>query len=135
MVWQTHVRNGAFSTAERTWLPVPAEHLTHAVDTQDKIEGSVLEFYRAMLAFRKANPALAKGEITLLDAAETVLAFTRDYGNERLLCVFNMSETAAEFRVPAGMTAHGLDCPGVIAAPIDGEIDLEPFGSYIGRLE
>jgi alpha-glucosidase len=135
MVWQTHVRNGAFSTAERTWLPVPAEHLTHAVDTQDKVAGSVLEFYRAMLAFRKGNPVLAKGSITLLKSTDDILAFTRDLGNERVLCVFNMGATAAEFAIPSGMTPHSLDCPGVTAAPIDGELDLEPFGSYIGRLE
>ena len=102
MVWQAHVRNGAFSTAERTWLPVPADHLTHAVDTQDKVEGSVLEFYRALLAFRKANPALAKGDIALLESTGNILAFTRTLGNESLLCVFNMGETAAEFVIPAG---------------------------------
>ncbi|MEO8685558.1 MAG: alpha-glucosidase, partial [Devosia sp.] len=135
MVWQTHVRNGAFSTAERTWLPVPAEHLTHAVDSQDHVEGSVLEFYRAVLAFRKLNPTLAKGEITLLDTSGDILAFTRSFGNERLLCVFNMGAESEEFVIPADMTPHGLDCPGVTAAPMDGEIDLEPFGSYIGRLE
>jgi len=135
MVWQAHVRNGAFSTAERTWLPVPADHLTHAVDTQHQVDGSVLEFYRALLTFRRANPALAKGEIALLESTGNVLAFTRTLGNESLLCVFNMGDAAAEFVMPQGMLAHSIDCPGVIAAPMDGEIDLEPFGAYIGRLE
>lgn len=132
MVWQAHVRNGAFSTAERTWLPVPAEHLTHAVDTQHGVEGSVLEFYRALLAFRKRHPALAKGKITLLDSSGDILAFTREEGQDRLLCVFNMGDKAAEFAIPAGLDPHHADCPGVIAAPIDGELDLEPFGAYIG---
>lgn len=68
MVWQSHATNGAFSTANRTWLPVPAEHMTHAVDTQDKVDGSILEFYRAMLTFRKTHPALAKGSIELPQA-------------------------------------------------------------------
>jgi alpha-glucosidase len=135
MVWQAHVRNGAFSTAERTWLPVPADHLTHAVDTQDNVEGSVLEFYRALIAFRKTHPALAKGGITLLQSTGNILAFTRQLGDERLLCVFNMGETAAEFAIPPDIAPHGIDCPGVTAAPIEGELDLEPFGSYIGRLD
>ena len=134
MVWQTHVRNGAFSTAERTWLPVPAEHLTHAVDTEDNIEGSVLEFYRSMLIFRKAHPALAKGSITLLEGPDNILAFIREHEGERLLCVFNMSPESEEFVIPPGLDPHGLDCPGVTAAPMDGEIDLEPFGSYIGSI-
>ncbi|KFC68396.1 Alpha-glucosidase [Devosia sp. LC5] len=134
MVWQAHVRNGAFSTAERTWLPVPAEHLTHAVDTQHGVDGSVLEFYRALLAFRKTHPALAKGKITLLDSTGDILAFTREEGDDRLLCVFNMGDRAAEFAIPTGLDPHHAECPGVIAAPIDGELDLEPFGAYIGVL-
>jgi len=134
MVWQAHVRNGAFSTAERTWLPVPAEHLTRAVDTQDNVDGSVLEFYRALLQFRRAHPALAKGIIRLLDAPGNILAFIREEDAERLLCVFNMGATAAEYALPAGLVTHDAGCPGVNAAIIDGEIDLEPFGAYIGML-
>jgi alpha-glucosidase len=134
MVWQAHAANGAFSTANRTWLPVPAEHLLHAVDTQDNVDGSVLEFYRALIAFRKTHPALAKGSIELLEATGDVLAFIRSDGVERLLCVFNMGANAAEFVVPAGLAPAAAGCPGVIAAVIDGEIDLEPFGAYIGVL-
>ena len=134
MVWQSHATNGAFSTANRTWLPVPAEHLTHAVDTQDHVEGSVLEFYRAMLAFRRAHPALAKGAIRLLDAPANILAFIREDSAERLLCVFNMGGTAAEYALPSDLVPHDAGCPGVTAAPIDGELDLEPFGSYVGLL-
>ncbi|WP_316358904.1 alpha-glucosidase family protein [Devosia sp.] len=134
MVWQAHAANGAFSTANRTWLPVPAEHLVHAVDTQDGVDGSVLEFYRALLAFRKAHPALAKGSIELLAASGDVLAFIRTEGAERLLCVFNMGANAAEFIVPSGLSPVAAGCPGVLAAVIDGEIDLEPFGAYIGVL-
>jgi alpha-glucosidase len=99
---RAHVRNGAFSTAERTWLPVPAEHLTHAVDTQHGIEGSVLEFYRALLVFRKAHPALAKGKITLLDSTGDILAFTREDGAERLLCVFNMGDKSRRICYSSG---------------------------------
>ena len=134
MVWQSHVRNGAFSTAERTWLPVPAEHLTHAVDTQHNVDGSVLEFYRALLAFRHTHPALIKGDIQLLEATGNVLAFIREHEGERLLCVFNMGETGAEFAVPSGLAPSNAECPGVIASFIDDGIDLEPFGAYIGVL-
>jgi alpha-glucosidase len=135
MVWQAQVRNGAFSTAERTWLPVPAEHLVHAVDTQDNVEGSVLEFYRAMLDFRRSHPALAKGDIQLLDAPENVLAFIRDDGTERMLCVFNMGPTGVEYAMPTDLKASDAGAPGVTASPIDGELDLEPFGSYMATLQ
>jgi alpha-glucosidase len=134
MVWQAHVRNGAFSTSERTWLPVPAEHLTHAVDTQHDVEGSVLEFYRRMLRFRREHPALSKGTIGLLDAPANVLAFVREHAGDRLLCVFNMADTATAFSLPEGFAPQAVECPGVVATPGNGSIDLEPFGAYIGKL-
>ncbi|WP_323013250.1 alpha-glucosidase family protein [Devosia sp.] len=134
MVWQAHSANGAFSTANRTWLPVPAEHLLHAVDTQDGIDGSVLEFYRALLRFRKAHPALAKGSIMLLDAPGNLLAFEREFEGDSLLCVFNMGEAAATFPLPAGMAPRDAGCPGVTTSPTAGGIALEPFSAYIGLL-
>ena len=134
MVWQSHASNGAFSTANKTWLPVPAEHLLHAVDTQDKIDGSVLEFYRAMLAFRRSQPALAKGDITLLDAPGNILAFTRQHDGQRLLCVFNMGDAEAEFVLPSGIAPRDAEAPGVTATVANGKIALEAFGAYIGVL-
>lgn len=134
MVWQSHAHNGAFSTANRTWLPVPAEHLTHSVDTQDKVEGSVLEFYRAMLAFRKTHPALAKGGIELLDGGENVLAFVRSSGEERILCVFNMSAEPAAFDLPEAMAPAAIGCPGTTTTPQSGKLLFEPFGAFIGLL-
>jgi len=134
MVWQSHAHNGAFSTANRTWLPVPAEHLTHSVDTQDKVEGSVLEFYRAMLSFRKAHPALAKGGIELLGGGDSVLAFVRSSGEERILCAFNMSAEPAEFDLPAGMAPAAIGCPGTTATPQSGKLLFEAFGAYVGLL-
>ncbi|WP_244466987.1 beta-galactosidase BglA [Devosia geojensis] len=134
MVWQAQVRHGAFSTANKTWLPVPMDHLTRAVDTQDGVEGSVLEFYRAMLAFRKAHPVLAKGGIRILESGADVLAFTRYGQGEELLCVFNMSAETGEFVLPEGMAPQALDAPGVVAAPADGRIVLEPFGGYVGKV-
>ena len=64
---------------------------------------SVLSHYKAMLAFRKAHPALVRGSIETLDAPEGVLAFVRGEGSERLYCAFNMSEKAVVVPVPAGM--------------------------------
>ncbi|HTJ58532.1 MAG TPA: alpha-glucosidase, partial [Devosiaceae bacterium] len=87
MVWIAAAHLGGFTTAPRSWLPVPADHLPKAVDEQLKANNSVLEHYRAMLAFRKRHPALSKGSITLLDAPDGILAYTRQDDEEALLCV------------------------------------------------
>jgi alpha-glucosidase len=132
MVWQAAAHLGAFTSAPRSWLPVPADHLPKAVDEQLKANNSVLAHYRATLAFRKRHPALAKGAITLLDASEGILAFTRSDGGETLLCVYNMSEAATVFMLPAGMTPKSADAPGSIEGPENGILNLPPFGAYVG---
>jgi alpha-glucosidase len=132
MVWQAASHLGAFTTAPRSWLPVPADHLPKAVDQQDKANGSMLGHYRSTLDFRKAHPALVKGKLDLLDGPEDVLAFTRSEGGETLLCVFNMSEAPAVFSLPGGMSTNGVVAPGSIEGPANGQLSLPAFGGYVG---
>jgi alpha-glucosidase len=134
MVWSSTAHLGAFSTAARAWLPVPVDHLGRAVDLQDKDPNSILNFYRAALAFRKQHSALIKGTIELLDAPDTVLAFIRADDSEKLLCVFNMSEAPVDYELPAGMAPQNLDAPGSTSAPANGALSLGAFGAYIGEL-
>jgi alpha-glucosidase len=132
MVWQAAAHLGAFSTAPRSWLPVPADHLPKAVDEQLKANGSVLGHYKALLAFRKLHPALAKGNITLLAGHDNILAFTRSDGNETLLCAFNMSHEEASVVVPDGMVVISADAPGAVPDSPGLTLTLPPFGSYVG---
>jgi alpha-glucosidase len=134
MVWQAAAHLGGFTTAPKAWLPVPADHLAKAVDQQDKSNDSMLGFYRSLLAFRKRHPALIKGNITLLPTPEGILAFTRQDGGEKLLCVFNMGENPAEFPIPADMSLKSVEAPGVFSQPVDGSLSLAPFAAYIGAL-
>jgi alpha-glucosidase len=134
MVWDSNEPNGGFSTA-RPWLPVPDDHRARAIDVQERDPGSVLARYRATLAFRKQHPALTAGRIELLDAGKDQLAFIREAGNERLLCLFNFAGIAAEWRVPAEAgTVVPIDFPGSVAA-VDGDrISLPPLGVLVARL-
>ena len=134
MVWQTQSQLGGFTTATRAWLPVPADHLTKAVDRQVEDPSSVLSHYRAMLAFRHAHPALAKGTIETLDAPEGVLAFIRADAHERLYCAFNMSEKAVVVPVPRSYVLEPSGAPGIEDEPIEATLSLAPFGAYIGVL-
>ncbi|MEO7222564.1 MAG: alpha-amylase family glycosyl hydrolase, partial [Devosia sp.] len=134
MVWQTQSQQGGFTTATRAWLPVPADHMTKAVDRQTNDGGSVLSHYRAMLAFRKAHPALIRGMIKTLDAPEGVLAFLREGEGERVYCAFNMSEKPVAVNVPSGFDLQPSLAPGIEAEPAQGALSLAPFGAYIGIL-
>jgi alpha-glucosidase len=134
MVWQTQSALGGFTTATRAWLPVPADHMTKAVDRQATDPASVLAHYRAMLAFRRAHPALVSGSIETRDAPEGVLAFVRADASEQLYCVFNMSERPVTVDLPQGMDLQPSGAPGNAAEPALGALSLAPFGAYIGVL-
>jgi alpha-glucosidase len=94
----------------------------------------MLGFYRALLAFRKQHPALIKGSIALLTSSEDILAFIREDGGEKLLCVFNMGENPGEFSIPSGMSPKSVDAPGVASEVSGGSLSLAPFAAYIGAL-
>jgi alpha-glucosidase len=132
MVWDSQVAQGGFSTVT-PWLPVPVEHILRAVSVQQGDENSVLEHYRRFLAFRKLYPAFAKGEIEFSESQEDALIFTREYGNEKILCVFNMSALETNVSLPAGewqaLTGHGFNSNNY-----GDKIDIPAWGAYFARL-
>jgi alpha-glucosidase len=133
MVWDSNQPNAGFSTA-RTWLPVPAEHLTMAVNTQQGDEHSLLEHYRRMLAFRASHPSLVKGTIEFVDTDGDVVAFKRRHGNELILCAFNLGAATAEVSTtgegsPVSAPGHGFS--GSVA---DGRIRLGAYDAWFGRI-
>ena len=103
MVWDGSV-NGGFTTG-KPWLPVKPPQLARNVASQTGVAGSVLEHYRAMLAFRKGSNALRTGKTSFFDLPEPLLAFTRQLEGETLLCVFNLSPKRHTVTVAGGSTA------------------------------
>ncbi|SEN42368.1 alpha-glucosidase [Gemmobacter aquatilis] len=101
MVWQRDNLHGGFSTAAKAWLPVTAPHLPLAVSEQAGEAGSMLEFYRAALAFRRAHPVLRDGSMEGLQAEGDVVQFLRR-GDEVLFCAVNLGETCITVTLPEG---------------------------------
>ena len=133
MVWEAGSDNAGFSTG-KPWLPVPENHRARAVDVQNGDGGSVLAVYRAMLALRKHHPALVRGSIRFLDAEGDVLAFIREGGGERLLCVFNFADEPADWLLPEDMGAMQAIDVGRSAALHEESLSLPPLGCFLGRL-
>jgi alpha-glucosidase len=100
MVWDTSP-NGGFTTG-RPWLPVKAPQAARHAEGQTGQAGSVLEFYRSMLAYRRQTPALRLGRTRFLDLAEPVLGFFR--GTD-LVCLFNLSPTPVSLAVLGQLVA------------------------------
>lgn len=133
MVWDSHAAKAGFSTAEKTWLPIPVEHVIKAVDTQQGREDSVLEQYRRFLAFRRQHPAFAKGDIAFYPVDGNVLLYSRSLGNETVLCVFNMGAQPATAVLPAG-SWQALEGHGFTSTIADNKVELPAWGAYFARL-
>lgn len=135
MPWQSAADDLGFSAGEvvtaKPWLPVAASHKALAADVQDAHADSLLNFYRQLLAWRKQQSALIDGDIHLLPSHPQLLAFERSNAAQRVLCVFNFSNEAAELVLPAewakgavlggsGLTGAGLNGGTVACAPWGG---------------
>jgi alpha-glucosidase len=84
--------------AAAPWLPQPPGWASYAADRQDGDPDSVLELYRAVLARRRAHPALGAGDVAWVSApGDAVLHLRRDPG---FACVVNLG---AE---PVDLPAH-----------------------------
>ena len=123
--WEASASEAGFTTAI-PWLPLGEENLGRAVNAQEADPDSLLNFTRAMLALRKANPALRHGALALLLADEARLVFRRVADGQALICVFNLSAQAVEW--PEGVAVAG----NVLAAVNGADIGkLPPFGAIL----
>jgi len=133
MVWQAGAPNAGFSTV-KPWLPVSPTHLAKAVDRQEGDANSMLEHYRRFLAFRAAHPALVNGDIDFLAAEGDVVAFTRQAGNERLVCVFNLGSGARTMDLGGEASLTPLAGHGFAADASGGKVKLGSYGAWFGRM-
>ena len=102
MVWELSNLNAGFSTAPRTWLPVPSEHLRHSVGEAENEPSALIHHYRRAIAFRRAHKSLRVGEQSNMQVIGDVLSFSRTFDGETLFCAINLSDQPAEFVMPAG---------------------------------
>lgn len=120
MVWQRDNALGGFTSASKAWLPVPAQHLPHAVAAQG--ENGLMAFYRKALTFRASEPALRSGEMTLPESQGDLVTFTRDMNGRRIFCAFNLGAGAVQPTLPPGKWTAlagslGGDAPGAELGP------------------
>ncbi|MCF6304437.1 MAG: DUF3459 domain-containing protein [Rhodobacteraceae bacterium] len=127
MVWEQSNSNGGFSSNEKTWLPVPSNHLQHAVSKAMSDPKSLLHHYRAAIAFRHANPVLSKGQMVDVQVQGDVFCFVRTHGATRMFCAFNLGKTNTEIQLPAGVWQQVGQEIDSVALHNDAVVMLEPW--------
>lgn len=124
MVWEDDQPNAGFTTGT-PWLPVKSEQAARAVSRQQQDNDSVLAAYRAVLAFRRSQPALRWGQTRFLDLPEPVLGFQRQHQDRGLTCLFNLSPRATSLELK-----HAERLLGPSHATLDGQALTLPANGF-----
>ncbi len=99
---------GAGFTAGRPWLPMGDTCRGVNVEAQRADPGSLLSWYRELIALRRKSAALLRGSVFFLESGRDVLAYLREEGDERLLVALNFSSSARPFIPALGKPAAAL---------------------------
>jgi len=135
MPWIADAANAGF-TSGTPWLPVPAPHVAAAVSRQEQDQDSPLNFARRIIAWRKSQPQLTRGDIAFFDAPEPVLALRRSLaGMPGVLATFNLSDKAVEFDWPEAADAQDLDGHGLPGRRKGTKVELPPYGAWFGTVK
>lgn len=87
---------GAGFSAGKPWLPLNPDWRERSVEAQRGRPSSLLEWYRSLIALRRAMPALRRGSLRWTPAPRDVLAFERgdEETGERFAVLLNFSSRA-----------------------------------------
>ena len=98
MTWDSKLANAGFSE-NKPWLPIKLAQASRSAKQQENNQDSILRFYRQMLDFRQKSNSLRKGETIFFDTEEPVLAFSRKFKSESVICVFNLSKEEVSIKI------------------------------------
>jgi maltose alpha-D-glucosyltransferase / alpha-amylase len=147
MQW-TPDRNGGFSRADPARLYAPTimdpvyGYEAVNVEAQSRSLSSLLSATKRLISVRKSSLAFGRGTMTFIRPANrAVLAYIRQYRDEAILCVTNLSRSAqaTELDLSAWKDRVPLEMLGRTRFPAIGElpymITLAPYGFYWFKLQ
>jgi maltose alpha-D-glucosyltransferase/alpha-amylase len=100
MQWSNE-KNGGFSAAEKTYLPVIDDEIYGYqrvnVAAQEEDADSILNWTRFLIGTRQSQPPLRSGDFGWVETDNTaVLAFRRTAETSEIVCLFNLTDTGQE---------------------------------------
>jgi len=122
--------SGGFTTAAQPFRPLSLNRSCHNAESQQRDPDSLFNFYRKLIALRRASPALTLGRYEADQVDGQLWHFQRVHGGERVLVAINYGDTPAALELPAG--ARMLHPKPGAAAP--GRTTLPPLSVRIYRL-
>ena len=144
MPWDASDAQAGFSSNPHTWLPVTADYRTINVQSEAADPGSLLNWYRRLIALRRSNRALQNGRMVMLDPTNaSVLSYARVSGDGKAVIVsLNMSPLPqsvslglAQAGVRGSHLATLLSSPGRLPdGPASGPQTLPAYAAWVAEL-
>lgn len=111
-------RFAGFLTAEPR-LPLTEDHASVNVAAEAADPRSMLALHRRLIGLRRAHPALAIGDVTVLSGTDDVLAYLRSRGDDRFVVALNLSNLPRAVSLPQAIGGRivltsGLDRDGEV---------------------
>jgi alpha-glucosidase len=138
--------DAGFSTAKKTWLPIAPDYKTVNVQTESAEPGSLLNWYRQLIALRRTDGTLHDGGFVMLDAGDAnVLAYLRTAADGAAPVVVAINMSASPKTVSLDLSAEGVQGSAVktLAASDDTlksahslqNVTLPPFSSWVAEVK
>ena len=122
------------------WLPIPSSYQSHNVATEKKDPGSILNFYRNLIALRKSNKSLLEGDWVALNPDDpNVLSYLRRHKDEAVIVILNMSPNAQKVTFDLSKQGFaGAQLKTLLTSQTEGqslpEMQLGPYTVYIAQV-
>ena len=144
MQWDSG-KNAGFSTAAKTWLPIPPSYKTVNVQVETGQPDSLLNWYSKLIDLRKNNAALHDGQNVMVDTSDAnVLSYLRKNPGQGPSVLVAMNFTARPQSVSYALQPDGIQGSHAtalledkgIAEDVDlNHLVLPPFGVFIGQVQ
>jgi len=141
MQWNATANAGFTSAGVTPWLPVPPAFTTVNVKAEESDPDSLFDWYKTLIRLKKTSPAFAHGDNVMLDAENNkVLSWMRQTPGAPFVVVsvnFTADPQTVSLSIPnAGSNVKTLlKTPGAADPTSIGQIQLGPFGVYVGELQ
>jgi alpha-glucosidase len=143
MQWDAD-KDAGFSTAAKTWLPIPPSYTSVNVAAEEKDPNSLLHWYEQLIALKKSDPALHAGDEIMLNTGDQhVLSWLRKSPDGEAVivaCNFTAEPQTVSFDL-SKQGLHRFHVKTVLKTPGAPDplsldlVQLGPYGVYIGKVE
>ena len=144
MQWTAGPSAGFTGPGVKTWLPIPPSYQTANVEVEAADPDSIENWYKTIIGLRHTNAALREGEEIMLNTGDpNVLSWLRKTPDGQAVVVA-CNFTANPQKIGFDLSGQGIaskhaktlmKTPGA-ADPVSlDDVELPPFGVYIGQVE